>query len=362
MAAPNAMRDFKYLIQFGNHASNADFDPATPATDWLNLAATMLPEEDLKIAFNQNVNQRRPNRATGLRVRRLADALNDIKGASPTLNLKMPAEKSSLDFILASTFQKVTEAAGTPFKKDFTFPPVMPYTSITYPDFAANGGAFFTIIEDSPVATTDQAMQSLVVSRLTLSCYQDRNDGRLYVNADCIGKYHFMGGAYIGAQTIPTSWSYWNFADIDYVKINGVAVVPYGFNIVIDTGIKPIPYGGSSNRGTTNYAMVFHQVSGSIDLLWDATVRAAIAGEVGSGTGQLAISWGNRDPVTTDGDLLIKLMPIWNRDQFVGDEEVRTTLDFDCAEDTSGGSIPIIEAHMCNALDRGSVWAGGFWG
>lgn len=350
-----AERDFKYGITFGNHASVPD----AKATSWAALTTTLLPTEE-PIDFKQNVNVRRPFRANTHRVPYYADITNDKLGASPGVSWRGPAVDNTLDLFLGAAFQKVTEAAATPYIKNFV-PADAAGDVGSFSTAAPDTGAFLTLVKAGQIAANDddEAILTAIPTRLTLSCYPNQHDGRLWIEADMIGRYHQDAQNYTGTLAVPTAYTYYNFADIGGVTIGGDTVSCFGFSITITNNAKPIPTGGSSTNGTLGWVFPFYEFSGEIDFLYQTEIMDAMNAEDADTLEQIIIFWGASATCTNDNDLVIKVNAKFNDDSSQGNEEARRVLKFDGIKGSSNEACNI---DFANAIDRGAVYATAFWG
>lgn len=369
MATVATHRDSKYGVIFGNHASAQDFDSVSSL---VALATAGLPQEAV-VTFNKNAQQRKPFRATGERMSKGADRNNDKFNVSPTVSISTPigytgaAASEYVDILCASIFQEVTENASTPFNKIFRFP-----TNGNHPDFSADAGGFFTLVEETGVTAADKILHSCGATRATFSCSPDQNEGRLHLAMDCIGRYlneNIASSGYTGTMTFPAAWTYFNFNDLRAVTVDigggGATAIPcYGFGLTIDTGLTPVPtagYHGTNGYNETNRVNRFYEVSGTIKVLWDSTARSLISGEVVADSTvwtKWVFSWAAADPVATTAQCLLKVNAIMNSDQFSGNEERIVDLSFSGIYD--GTNFPV-EFQYANSVDRGAIYTAGIW-
>jgi hypothetical protein len=347
-----AERDFKYGVCYGNHATAGDFDGIT----WQALGATLIPVEE-PIDFKQNVAMRRPFRANTHRVAYYGDTSNDKLGVSPTVGIRCPAVDNILDLFLGSAFQVVTEGAASPFVKNF----VLADSAAEAPSFTGNAGCYLTLIKAGQIAANDddEAICSAICSKLTLSCYPGQHDGRLWIEADMIGRYHQDGQNYTGTMAVPTAYTYYNFADLGGVTIGGDTVTCFGFSVTITTNAKPIPTGGSGTNGTLNFVLPHYEVSGEIDFLYQTEVMDAMNAEDTDTLEQIVIYWGASSTCTSDNEMVIKVNAKFNDDSSQGNEEARRVLKFDGVK---GASAEACNIDFANAIDRGTTYAAQFWG
>lgn len=362
-------RDSKYGVIYGNHASAADYASVASLVA-LNTAG--LPEEAV-VTFKKNAQLRKPPRFTGERMPKGADRNNDKYNVAPTVSISVPigytgnASTEYVDILCSAIFQDVTENATTPYNKIFRFP-----TGGNHPDFSANQGGFFTLVEETGVSAADKILHSCGATRASFSCDPGQNDGRLYLGMDCIGRYlneNISSSGYTGTLSYPSTWTYFNYNDLRSVTVDigggGATAIPcYGFKIDIDTGLTPTPtagYHGTNGYNETNRCNRFFETSGTIKVLWNDTARSLIAGQVVADSTvwtNWVFSWAAADPVGAAGQCLLKLNVLIDADQFVGSEERISELTFSGFYD--GTNFPV-EFQYANAVDRGATYATGFW-
>lgn len=357
MAAPSAFRDTRYLICWGNHASAADFD----ATSWTSLNTFELPAETV-VKFNKNVQRRRPFRANSFRVPQYADIDNDMYGVAPTATLSVPifypsASASTTDFLsylLGACIQDVT-VSGT-YVHTFT-PPTQLSTT---PDFGANAGGYFTLIEQTGLAGHDQAILSCSAKEFTLSWAPDKNDGRLYLTINLFGRYHQDGATYSGSVTTLSGYSYRDAASLKAFSIGGTDVPLYGFTFTSLTGLKGVPtegYAAAGGHNEENRVMPLATASGSVDVLLNADTRALMETENAKSEKQIIVQFSTGDPVSVGGELILKANAVFHDHDYVGTEEQRGTLSFDCIK----GGAPIYSLSYFTARNYATTYAAGFW-
>lgn len=372
MATVAVHRDSKYGICFGNHASAADFDTVSSLAA---LATAGLPQEAV-VEFKKNANVRRPYRASGQRMNVIADTANDVYHVSPSATLALPfyhtttAGAAGIDILLGSIFQEVTEGASTPYVKTFT-PPL----SGAHPDFSADAGCFFTLVEETGVTAADKIMHSCAATKATLSCYPTQNDSRLYLSMDVIGRYlneHVASTGYTGTMTFPSAYGYFPFNALRTVTVDvgnagsPTAISTYGFTFTIETGLVPVPtagYHGANAYNETNRVNRFYTVTGSVDLLWDATARTLITNETGGSSteAEFVFNWGAANPITASGELCVSAYGRVNTSSFQGNEERIVRVEFDGSYyDAATDRFPL-QVQYANAIDRGTTYSAGFW-
>lgn len=235
-------------------ADTADFNGTTP--EW----GEILDVEIVPIDFGMNT--REPNRSnTGQRVRLVVNYQQDSKGSVVKFPLTGDAKKKTLASMLYGVIQNVSEAVGSPFEKTYTF-------SNTQPDFTANGGWFGTFIAKQGSSQSYKVVD-VIVPELTLTCNPDDGQGRMQMNASCIGRGGITSGSNPNTGVLARySQDFYYFHDIKTCTIDGNAIVPLGVSITIKNNATPI---GTNNSGKfLTYALPSYEVTGTIKAVWDS--------------------------------------------------------------------------------------------
>lgn len=355
-------KDAKIGICMGNHATQTT--PDFSATSWTSLNTTRLPCDYALLDIG--VSERKPKRASAIRTPIAPDRWNDAYGATPKISLAMPATLSTIDLFLAMATQaNVAEAGTTPFVKDFALPIVGSAgwaSSTSYPDFYNDEGYFCTIVIDESQLSTahSHVIMSAVPTRVRLSCYPDQNDGLLWIEADMIGRYYQLGQNYAGtmAEYTNANASMFPFDTIGIVTLNAIDFFAtgefYGFELIFDTGLIPVPSGGTvtSGIGCQNYAMRGPTITGSVDVHhgtgYAQTLWALSYG--GQSTNACKISWGDGTASTT-GELDLNWLSQWGKPTNQGSEESIFRHPFECVSTTAALNNGFT-AKLANAVDR----------
>lgn len=358
MAAPQAQRDRKYSICFGNHASAPDFDMATVGT-LDSLATTLLPTET-KVTMSSNANAIRSPRANGVRGQIATSSQNNINAVIPTITIEMPFTFEVGDFFIGACMQEVVETASGIYKKVFTFP--LLYAGV--PDFAANAGAFFTLIEDNTVAGSDAIAATCIVKELTLSWSKGAHDGRLWMSMQCEARYMTQVATYDGTLTYPSAWTYANWNDLATVTFMGGTIGIYEFSLTMKNNLiwTPLPNAGTYNA--TNAALPKFEASGM--LKGEFTDLGSKKAQTDTDNlSAFVLSNSSVDPIVANNKILIKgqLQPNKQDSNSNADENTILQFDFDCIGTGTGSSISTqpLEIQMANTLSRVGTWTTGFW-
>ena len=312
----------------------------TPAT---NVAAQgiHIAEWDLKpmVTFVE------PNRAKAQRYHYTTDLTAHEKGAVHEITLPAtPALKDQIDKFIYGVVQNVSEGTATPYTKTFTFPQ-------TQPDFSADAGYFFTLVNKMPVASTSHYVNDCIVSQLTLSCAPGANDGMLAVEATMMGLAQGETLNYSGTITYPdvaVGTDFFFFHDLATKTVAGTDVVlgTDGIKIVISN--NAVPVGGSGGKPET-FGLTGYTVQTTVNALWDSTLRTSMA-SMRSGTAEaLVFSWGTPG---SDGALSITVNGKWRepRDLSHAKEGEFVTLTHEAAG-VYGATEPL-SIVISNAIDR----------
>lgn len=352
-------KDAKIGICMGNHATTPNFQAST----WTSLATTQLPTDYALLDIDPM--ERKPKRATGARHTLAPDRWNDAYGSVAKLSLAMPATLTTLDLFLAmATQRKVTEGASTPFVKDFALPFVdttsWTAAGATYPDFFNDEGYYCTIVIDEYIlsAVHAHAVMSAVPTRVRLSCYPDQNDSLLWIEADMIARYYQLGQDYSGTMTAyaNANASMFPFDTMGVITLNAADFLTsgefYGFEMVFDTGLTPVPKGGWATNGCQNYSMRGPTITGSVDVHHGYASSQTIWSLAASGqsTNACKIAWGDGTASTT-GELDLNWLSQWGKPSLVGNEESIFRHPFECVGTTLALNNGF-SAKFANAVDR----------
>jgi hypothetical protein len=295
--------------------------------------------------FKPTVNVNELNTAKAQRYPKTDDFIVNEKGVLH--EIAMPATpflKDQGDKFLYSVIQNLdSEGTASPYQKTFTL-------GATQPDFSANGGKFYTLVNKMPVASTSHKISDAILKELTLTCAPGSNNGMLMAEGTWVARNHVENSNYAGTITYPdiATNDIFFFHDLAVKTVAGTAVIigDEGFKINITNGA--IPLGGVSGIPET-IRLPFYRVTFTIQALWDATLRTSMSAMRAGGGQAIIIEWGTTG---VDGYLSFTMYSKWSatRDLAHAQEGEFVTLTGTCYG-TAGSSYPIVVA-MANAIDR----------
>lgn len=219
------------------------------------------------------------------------DLQTDGKGSMPVVNLNCPA-RNSLDQFLAGYFQDVTEGAPSPMDKTFIY-------GATVPDFKADAGFFFTIIDNAGAAISDK-IKSAICKALTLTIPLD---DMMRISSEWVGVGQAVAstpaGTYTREQDNKFHWHDMSRVTIDF-GAGAQAVIPVGdivFGFTQDV-IGHDPAGGSFQ----NVVLTNRRGTLSIPIEKDANAMSAKVNAYGDTLITVNVGFGNVVPGTDEGD------------------------------------------------------------
>ncbi len=219
------------------------------------------------------------------------DLQTDGKGAMPVVNLNCPA-RNSLDQFLIGYFQSVTEGMTTPFDKTFIY-------GATVPDFKADAGFFFTIIDNAGAAISDK-IKSAVCKALTLTIPVD---DMMRISSEWIGVGQVVAstpaGSYTREQDAKFHWHDIVRCTIDFGG-GAQTVIPVG-DIVFGFTQDVLPH-DPSGGSFLNWAITNRRGTLSIPIEKDANVASARTNAYGDILITVNLGFGSGTAGTVDGD------------------------------------------------------------
>lgn len=263
-------------------ADNADFNGTTP--EWGEILDCEI------VSLDWGVNIREPNRSNaGSRVVPDANYQQDVKGSSPKITINGDAKKATLASFLYAVMQNVSEAAGSPFEKTYTF-------STTQPDFTAasigTGWAGTLIIKQG--SSQSLKAKDLICDELTLTCNPNDGQGRMQMSASLMGRGSVSAGANPSGTLARYAQTFYYFHDIKTCTVNGNAIVPLGITLTIKNNAIPI---GSNNSGDfLTFALPKYEVTGTIKAVWDTNSLASqVTQDDATSAVPIVLTWGTDD-------------------------------------------------------------------
>lgn len=197
--------------------------------------------------------------------------------------------------ILYALFQNVTEGAGEPYQKTFTF-------SGTAPEFANNAGMFMTLGLDKHIASHDEKFTSCILREATFKADLTAEDGRLKADLTFISGFATDSTANFSGTWSPSAQSYFNMHNAGNNQVDDTDIVLYNFEIAVNN--NAVRGGNDTSGDCAYYALGDPEPTVDVSFLckYDANVQSEIdaflAGtetkiELGIGTG------------ATDGDFAL---------------------------------------------------------
>jgi hypothetical protein len=260
-------------------ADTADFNGTTP--EW----GEILDAEIVPLDWDTRV--REPNRShVGQRVTLASNFQQDQKGVVPKFAVTGDAKKATLASFLYAVIQNVSEAAGTPFEKTYTF-------GNTQPDFTADGGWFGTLIIKQG-SSQSQKIRDMICSELTLTCDPDNGQGRMQMVANIIGR-----GAPLPTSNPNTgvlakyAQTFYHFHDLKTCTVGGSAVVPLSITINIKNNAVPVGVNLVTAGDFLTYAIPKYEVNVTLKAHWDSISYALQYGHTTASTPTpIILTWG----------------------------------------------------------------------
>jgi len=299
------------------------------------------------IDIDPKPNVREAGIVTGQRWKIAADVRTDFTESMPTISESGTAFKANLAEYFYSVFQQVTEAAGTPYKKTFTF-------HDTQPDFASDAGHYETLIIDNPEASTDQLYRDCILSELTLSV---EPGGELmfdanYVSRDASGSY---ASSYTGTVT-RTATSPFTFSNIVRRTVNvndagASSFTPIGqISVVIGQEVLTHGVDGSGDGRFETFMMPYKYAKGSMVIAFDSVSRGLRTAMQEDYTVDFNLAWGGGTAGDTDGDLDFSgptKITSWKQEP---DEQYKVNVEFEfTADDAADEPLDVI---LADAVDK----------
>ena len=298
-------------------------------------------------------------RARGQRVMHNQDMYLTKAGGQVTLPFDCIATDITLDYLLYLAMQDLaSEAASTPFAKIYEWD-----GATTQPDLAAISGSaspgkLVTVLQRGPVASEHRRLTSAILSRLTLRLDPALNGGRF----SCQGTFWSgLSNAFSPSQNQSITGAtqpgtdYYHFANLVTKKLGGLDIVLGGFDLTLDNRVARVGNDASGDAQAYALGVPGYRAFGSITIKYDGNSKDTIDNFLTSAYDtQLVLAWGSgADPVTTDGDLLVKLNVNFagNAFDFIREDGVFLTIPFECVDD---GTNEAVEIEIANAIDR--VW------
>jgi len=239
--------------------------------------------------------------AYGGRTKRDGNIYVHEKGAMPTITLEGIAKRDEIDQFIYGACQYVVEESGNaPYKKTHTL-------HTTNPDFAANAGQKFTIIERMEASSDSFKGRSFVCKRLTLTW----NAGEpLRYSAEMVGQGAIECDANPSGTWSVTEANYMFTTDIDRIKIKAEGGSSVDFNmesyeLVIEHDVVGV--GQDGNGGFQTIAMVNRNVTFKMKVVHDTDWDAFITNYKANKYWDIHLGVGSSEYGAVEGDFNIDM-------------------------------------------------------
>lgn len=257
-----------------------------------------------------------------------------------------PIRIEDLGVFLYSVTQSVSEAAGSPFQKDYAIG-----TSWAAPDFSSDAGLFHTIGIYDTIASNHKKFTSCVLRSLTLK--YDPGDGRLMASGEWISGFTSSVTANFSGTWNTNTQTYLDFNAPTTKTLGGSNMLMTGWEITINNNAGRVGNDSSGNAENYKIGIPEIEITGSISTIYDTnsdgfvadflagTTRALVLADGGSGTG-------------TSGYFDINLPSIvftGNEDDYSQDVGRVVTLPFKAVGNTSTNGL--MTAEVSDAVDQG---------
>jgi len=331
--------DEQFALLEGSTWGNA---PATNEANWSGIHT-----EGFDIVPSVNVPTRDGARAQ--RYQHDDNIIPNVKGVVHETAISTIGLKDQLDFFLYGCMQTastdIAEGTATPFQKTFTFPQ-------TQPDFSVSAGEFFHILNKMPVASTSHYLNDAVVSQLVLSCAPGANDGVLFVEATFKGRDQVESfnpsGETITYPDVSSGTDFFYFHDLELHRVEGTDVIlgDNGFTITIENSLVPIGVDGGKPE---TFALTEYKVTTTVQALWDATMRTAMASMRTDTENTLIFSWGTSG---TDGYLNFTIEGKWTEPRSLSKAKEGEFVTMTHTATGLYGTTEPLTLTIANAVDR----------
>lgn len=303
-----------------------------------NAAMTIL---DVESAFiDPDINIRTPQRSnSGSRAPQDFNIQADTYGTTPKISLSGDMKLADAAHFFYASIQGLTsEAAGTPFRKIFTFPATQPdFTAIAS---ATSAGYIATIIEKEPIAGKSAKIRDAICTDLTLTCAPDAGDGRLQHKSTWIGRGAINQASTPAGAYTRTAQAFFPFHMLNAFTGATNPLIPLSFEIKI---AQPKTKGISSDLvgQFKTYVIPEYEVTAKVVVLDDTYSRAVRAYWNDATPTAWVISWS-----TLVFDLM---MVITSAPMVLGDQNA---IEFNL-RGVKSGATAALTVTLDDAVDRG---------
>lgn len=181
-----------------------------------------------------------------------------------------PVRRMDLAPYLYSVTQTVSEAAGSPYQKDFDIA-----STWTQPDFSANAGYFVTLGIKDTIASNHRKWTSCVLKDLTLDV-DLTSDPRMMASGNWISGFSSSTSANFNTGTWqPTGQNYYNWAAPTTKTLDSQNIFLLGFSVTFNNNC--VRLGNDSSGDAENYSMTMFEITGSLKVLYDTNTDGYLA-------------------------------------------------------------------------------------
>lgn len=255
-------------------------------------ALNQVTTQAVEIDNDSKVRERGP--LEGQRTLTTRSIKTDSIGSMPKINYEEVVRKERLADELYSIFQNVSEDAGSPYKKTFTF-------HATQPDFTSDAGYFSTVVVADPESNLDRAYIDIITQQTAFTLPVD---GELSIAVNkvsrCSGSYY--GENYSGSFTNLGETTY-HYEQLGRFTINGSNAVPVdSTSVTISQEVQGSGF-DSTRKSAETYRLKTKRMTISTTVRDDAAMRDVEAKRDNNQTVAFRMGWGNATAGTDDGDL-----------------------------------------------------------
>lgn len=286
------------------------------------------------------------SRHSGKRVRDVDDVHIQTAGGLYAYDFECVLTKITADLLMYGVLQNVSEAVGTPFKKDYVVD-----ENTTQPDFSANSGKFYSFLLHNPITSESELLTSAILENLTVFYTAGSNGGRLMASGRFVSGFApNVGLDSSGYSFTSPGTAFYNTDDIVKKQINSVDMILEAFSFNYTNGFQRVPTGGGDSSGDAEtYALIGYDMEGSsITVKYDANSKTFIDDFIAGTTRKIQIDYG-----TTDNDSAfiqtINNAEIEGFDKDFSGGMALVTIPFKLAQ---SGSTNAIDIEISNAVDR----------
>lgn len=170
--------------------------------------------------------------------------------------------------ILYGVFQNVTESATAPYKKTYNH-------WSAQPDFASNGGEFFTVGVKSPISGQSELFTSCIIKNIKMSSDMVSDDGRMKVDITFISAFDVTLTTFTGTWTSVTR-SYFDYHNADTKTLNGADLVLYSWELNIENNAVRVGQDSSGKGQTYAIGIPKFEWTGSITTKYDDNTSSVL--------------------------------------------------------------------------------------